>query len=342
MDKQEIPPPAPPTRKEPAAAAAARKPSSISALTPSNCAPGNKHKKGPKSLLSLCVASIGCYLDDIVDDLDLIAPLLPVSVKLQLVAIARRRGLLCDRLLVPLADTAWEILDVSGSDVTDTGIHQAAKICSKLRAVDVSRCSSLTAESIRTIVECCPALETLRCGGTHLSNRAARLALPCVLPGLRVRNQVEESWEDLDAVAVGSGAQELRWIVWPAIDGESRQTVELECPRVVVNPGMASSKHACVPREALPSTVLDEQLVEDISPSAWEVRCSPSQAAALGLGEISISKAELFRMAFAARDERLAPKRAKNWRQKERRERKLWVSSSLELRARHLADTHAM
>lgn len=52
-------------------------------------------------------------------------------------AIARRRGLLCDELLVALADNSWEILDVSGSDVTDFSLMAAASTCPRLQVVDI-------------------------------------------------------------------------------------------------------------------------------------------------------------------------------------------------------------
>ena len=54
-----------------------------------------------------------------------------------IVAIARRRKLLNDEVIVALADSSWEILDVSGSDVSDVGLAKVAKICKSLRAVDI-------------------------------------------------------------------------------------------------------------------------------------------------------------------------------------------------------------
>lgn len=56
-----------------------------------------------------------------------------------MVAIARRRGLLCDELLAALADNSWEILDVSGSDVTDSSLIVTAQTCPRLQDVDI-RC----------------------------------------------------------------------------------------------------------------------------------------------------------------------------------------------------------
>lgn len=52
-------------------------------------------------------------------------------------AIARRRRLLNDDVIISLADTSWEILDISGSDVSDFGLEKVVEICKSLRAVDI-------------------------------------------------------------------------------------------------------------------------------------------------------------------------------------------------------------
>lgn len=52
-------------------------------------------------------------------------------------AIARRRKLLDDEVILSLADSTWEILDISYSDVSDSGLAKVAEICSQLRAVDI-------------------------------------------------------------------------------------------------------------------------------------------------------------------------------------------------------------
>lgn len=52
-------------------------------------------------------------------------------------AIARRRNLLNDDIIVALAESSWEILDVSGSDVSDFGLSQLVKMCKAVRAIDI-------------------------------------------------------------------------------------------------------------------------------------------------------------------------------------------------------------
>lgn len=52
-------------------------------------------------------------------------------------SIARRRRLLDDNVIVSLADGSWEILDISGSNVSDVGLIKLAGICRSLRAVDI-------------------------------------------------------------------------------------------------------------------------------------------------------------------------------------------------------------
>lgn len=57
--------------------------------------------------------------------------------QLSIAAIARRRNLLDDDVIIPLADSSWEILDVSGSDVSNSGLAKVAEMCKSLRAVDI-------------------------------------------------------------------------------------------------------------------------------------------------------------------------------------------------------------
>lgn len=62
---------------------------------------------------------------------------LSIRLQLAMAAIARRRRLLSDDVLISLAESSWELLDISGSDVTDSGLSTVAKICTNLRAVDI-------------------------------------------------------------------------------------------------------------------------------------------------------------------------------------------------------------
>lgn len=58
-------------------------------------------------------------------------------IQLAILSIARRRRLLNDEVLISLAESSWEILDLSGSDVTDVGLATVANICNNLQAVDI-------------------------------------------------------------------------------------------------------------------------------------------------------------------------------------------------------------
>lgn len=51
------------------------------------------------------------------------------ELQMALVGIARRRTLLTDDVLLSLIDPSWEILDLSGSDVSDVGLIKVADIC---------------------------------------------------------------------------------------------------------------------------------------------------------------------------------------------------------------------
>lgn len=60
-----------------------------------------------------------------------------------LVAIARRRKLLKDDVIIALADECWEVLDLSSSDVSDFGLAKVGEICGSLRAIDIRYGSSV-------------------------------------------------------------------------------------------------------------------------------------------------------------------------------------------------------
>lgn len=114
----------------------------------------------------------------------------------------------------------------------------------------------------------------------------------------------------------------------------------LECPRIIVNPkpshlGFRGSE---VPREALLQYVLDDPIVKDIDPKTWAVSgfaCRNALQPISGPDELSI--AEKFRLAFIERDTRLAPKRAKNARQNQRRAEREWVMMNSRAKALALA-----
>lgn len=153
-------------------------------------------------------------------------------------------------------------------------------------------------------------------------------------------NVEEDTWEELDVTEIGHGGHSLRWLVWPRIDNDSLEMLSTECPRIVVNPKpsfLTYSLHE-VPREALPDVALDEPFVKDIDPKTWflrgVVKSSPTTSHSLSVtSDRELSIAEKFRLAFAERDARLAPKRAKNARQQQRRAERDWMMSSDEAKA---------
>lgn len=112
-----------------------------------------------------------------------------------------------------------------------------------------------------------------------------------------------------------------------------------ECPRIVLNPKPSplGFRGTEVPKEALLQFVLDDPVVQDIDPSTWAVsRYNTSGTALLPIATLNeLSIAEKFRLAFVERDTRLAPKRAKNARQHQRRAEREWVM--MDTRAKALA-----
>ncbi|KAB2044336.1 hypothetical protein ES319_D01G082600v1 [Gossypium barbadense] len=336
-------------------------------------------KTKPPSLVSLCLGVIGRHLEEIIEDLSEIAVNFPADIKIKLAAIvrisfrgkmkminvlsyvslgfifmlmgtalldftlplaaiARRRKLLNDDVIVSLADSSWEILDLSGSDVPNFGLAKVAEMCKSLRAVDISQCKKITANGVSELVRHCHSLETMRCGGCPSSESTARRCLGILKPKL---NDVEgDSWEELDTMEIGHGAQSLRWLVWPKIDEDSLEMLSAECPRIIVNPkpSLFGFKGTEVPREAFPDVALDDPIVEDIDPKTWSMCRSMPKAMSPSLSSANeLSIAEKFRLAFVERDTRLAPKRAKNARQHQRRAEREWMMTSTRAKALALA-----
>ncbi|XP_021758929.1 uncharacterized protein LOC110723844 [Chenopodium quinoa] len=282
----------------------------------------------PPSLVSLCIAVIGKHLEDLIPELGEIAIGFPAHIKLSIAAVARRKKLLNDEVIISLADGTWEILDVSCTDVSDFGLAKVAEMCPNLRAVNISQCSRITPNGVSQLVKHCQSLEILRCGGCPRSDYTGRRSLHLFKPDLN--NLEGDSWEELDTTEFTHGGQSLRWLVWPNIDPDSLENFSSECPRVIVNPNPSpfDFKEVAVPKEALPNTVLDEHAVEDIDPTIW-ASCRPTRKILPIISTPSeLSMAEKFRLAFVERDTRLAPKRAKNARQHQRRAEREWMMTS--------------
>lgn len=113
-----------------------------------------------------------------------------------------------------------------------------------------------------------------------------------------------------------------------------------ECPRIIVNPKPShfGFRGFEVPREAFPDITLDDPFVKDIDPSAWAVPRFASMGISTSLlSPNELSMAEKFRLAFVERDTRLAPKRAKNARQHQRRAEREWMETSTSAKAIALA-----
>lgn len=113
-----------------------------------------------------------------------------------------------------------------------------------------------------------------------------------------------------------------------------------ECPRIIVNPkpSLFGFRGTEVPKEALSDVALDDPIVKEIDPKTWSIcRFAPKATSKtlLSLNELSI--AEKFRLAFEERDTRLAPKRAKNARQHQRRAEREWMMTSTKAKALALA-----
>ncbi|KAF5196709.1 Rni-like superfamily protein [Thalictrum thalictroides] len=248
-----------------------------------------------------------------------------------MMAIARRRKLLNDDVLISLADNSWDILDISGSDVSDFGLAKVVKMCDSLRAADISCCYKITTLGVSELLSHCQYLETLRCGGCPRSDTAIGRCLGLLKP--KLNDVAGDSWEELDSKDIANGAESMRWLLWPKIDDNSREILASDCPRIVVNPkrSVFSVRGLKVPNEAIADLALDESFVQGIDPNTWAIPGAVQKVVILSdssPNELPI--AEKFRLAFVQRDERLAPKRAKNVRQHQRRAEREWIMTNAE------------
>ncbi|CAI5478022.1 unnamed protein product [Closterium sp. Yama58-4] len=350
------------------------------------------------TLLQLCVGEVGRYLPHLLRmnacefDLRGFVALLPPHARLALTAIARRRGLLSDWLLEALVDDTWQIVDLSGSDVSDQSLCHVAQTCPTLVALDIRECNAVSLHALTLLLKACPALQVLRMGGSPACNKVARAAVKWMLPQQPVRGTEgaqsadagvegeeeeetvrgegeggEGSWEEVEEL-LEERVPALRWLVWPEADPNTAALLASKCPRILLNPAPPSPPppHSLPlvyshiptfpsstapspplplsPISALPSALLSRTPLQAFprSPSTaptWSVKSGSKVPEAQEKPEAQeeLSIAERFRLAFVARNERLAPKRAKNQRQRERREGRDRAAADVALRARLLA-----
>ncbi|KAL4179381.1 hypothetical protein AMTRI_Chr13g119680 [Amborella trichopoda] len=140
----------------------------------------------PRSLVALCLGVLGKHLEDIIVDLCEVSPIFPPDIKMAILSISRRRKLLDDYSLIALADTSWELLDISGSAVSNVGLERVPGICPNLKALDISQCDKITADAVSHLLFQCHRLEILRCGGSHRSDFTAWRCLKFLKPSLEV------------------------------------------------------------------------------------------------------------------------------------------------------------
>lgn len=122
----------------------------------------------------------------------------------------------------------------------------------------------------------------------------------------------------------------------PKIDKDSLESLSAECPRIILNPKPSplGYRGVEVPVEALGSVPLDDRVVKDIDPKTWAVSGFIQRTSQSVLNPSDeLPMAERFRLAFVERDARLAPKRAKNARQHQRRLERERVMTSTRAKA---------
>lgn len=289
---------------------------------------------------------------------------LPLATKQALLASLRRRlsaagSTACCRCVGALVDVRYELLDLSGLPLSDSCLSDLAPRISRVRSLDLRRCTGVTRHGLRALLAAAHSLELFRCGGCAQSDAAALAAVACLLPS-RLAGEDEESWEVSTKWEVSSGlpccASKLRWLVWPEAPPRVRALLQRRCPRIRLLPEPQDScmsdcfasrppgdtppgtpvvlpygSNVAHPLDAVILAALAPLVRDDTSPSS--LNASFSHAA-----EPVIHIAELFRLAYVAREERLLPKRAKNARQRRNRELRrasasMHCARELELRA---------
>ncbi|KAK3177456.1 hypothetical protein Dsin_033184 [Dipteronia sinensis] len=98
------------------------------------------------------------------------------------------------------------------------------------------------------------------------------------------------------------------------------------------------SHYAGLCGEAFPDIKLDDPFVKDVDPQTWSV-CgfTPKITSSSLVNSNELPIAERFRLAYVERDTRLAPKRAKNARQHQRRAEREWMMGDTSAKAIALA-----
>eukprot|EP00850_Spirogloea_muscicola_P009935 SM000057S18365 [mRNA] locus=s57:256230:257016:+ [translate_table: standard] len=149
------------------------------------------------------------------------------------------------------------------------------------------------------------------------------------------------TWEEFDADNIAQGAKALRWLVWPGVDEKSAALLATRCPGVVLNPSLASLppslRREGVPPDARPGVALDAPFVEGLDSATWTTLDGGPSSERKVDWRVALPLAERFRLAYVARDDRLAPKRAKNQRQQARRAERAFLNSDTDFKARALA-----
>ena len=264
------------------------------------------------SLQSICSSQLCSYVVsggvEVLEQLRPFLDFLPLAARLQLLVAHRQSNSnsLEPTLLAALCrDAAW--LD-GGAGFMD----EAAALCGgpSLQALDVRRCSQLTARGLLTLLLASPNLATLRCGGCPASNAAARAVVRALLPRTQGVD-VPESWE-LAGGAFGSVCPHLRWLVWPEANEETRLRISRRCPRITL---VRTPSHHSLPPEAQLSRPLDADVVDELRSLGIPL---PDRPRPPPHPSDTVHIATLFRCAYEERAARLEPKRLRNARRAER------------------------
>lgn len=238
------------------------------------------------SLQDKAVSALGEKCEDVLQQLGSDVSLLPLSARVQLLAIARRRKCLDDTTLSSLVDKGITTLDVSESRVGDAAVCGAAQSGSLhcVTTADLRR-SACTHGCAEALARGAPKLRLLRVQGDVAAGMLEELVRP-----LSEHSAVH--WEELnDSEQYLRMLPRLRFLVWPRIPESALIRLRASRPGIIV---LGKRGQVLLPRDAaavpitssrhLPAEVdlrvsCDAYLIAGMSPEA--VRPQPGKTEAL-------------------------------------------------------------
>lgn len=224
----------------------------------------------PPSLEAFCLLTLVDHLEDLFCFHDEILPFLLSLHKETLIAAARIKGMLNDRILACLFDQALSILNTSHTSVTAPCLLHLLENhhhMNNLRYLDM-RGMKISGTALSTIARCCPRLTLLKFGnGQSGTIDAIGKSLISILPRLqKERDTIAESWdEECDFTDTEGRLMELSCICWQEIPYSILKKCKETSPAVWFNPTEQEIAAHGLPLVYYGAVEVDEGVVDRIA-----------------------------------------------------------------------------